>query len=446
MSFFKKLFSSTPSNENQDESLPQVRNESNFGRYTEVNRPPKQLSYWGTAISKFNEKRYLDSFNDLLQYMHDPTVNNTNIQRNSDEINFELIQGSKIIRGKANNNVFTAEAKIARFDRLNVAFLRKLMSMNFVHQYTRFAIKDDNIFLKFDSKTIDASPNKVYFSLRELALKADKIDDTLIGEFDVLHPIDVGQIIEIPDNIKEVKFKYLHLWINETLNKIAQLNEDKLSGGISFMILGLLFRIDYLLQPQGNLFDDIDKINAIYNAKDNKTTLERNRCMIDELTKILRKDKEDIKKSFYSVKATFGYVPVTTHKDFYEFILEHFKDTTWYYNNNYPDIITSIYEWIIGYALFYFGLYPATYDLLRMTYQVMYPDFFTEMGIKHDLSNSHSKQINKAAVDKEIQIILKQHKKDYPNLVFINQNIICRSTNEFLYSFLNEITYLNFSK
>jgi len=212
------------------------------------------------------------------------------------------------------------------------------------------------------------------------------------------------------------------------------------------MLLALIFRIDYLLQPQGLLFDAIDKINGIYNIKDNKTTLERNRLMIEELKKLLNKPKDDVINCFYDVKTSFGYVPVTSHKQFYEFILEQFKNTGWYYENRHDNIVTYIYEWIIGYSLFYYGLYPATYELLKIPYMVLHPEFFKEMGIAPYLSDSEKNVINKSAIEKEIQRIIKNHVKEYPKLAIATQNILCRTKNEFLYSFLNEITYLNFSK
>ncbi len=442
MSFFKKLFSTsdTPA----DSSTP--ADERSFGRYTEVNKTPEQLSYWSKAIADFGQQKYLDAYNNLLLYMLDPKVNNVTINRNAYEVEFEIVQGSKIVRGKGNDRMFTAETKIARFDKLNVAVLRKLMNMNYINQYTRFAIKDDVIYLKFDSKAIDASPNKVYFSLKELALKSDKMDDALVTEFEVLHAIDTGHIAPDADAVKEIKFKYLHLWVNDTLNKIYQLNEDRMSGGISYMILSLLFRIDYLLQPQGALFDAIDKINGIYNAKDNKTTLEKNRLMIEELKNLLRKEKTEIFESFYDVRLTFGYVPVTTHKQFYEFILEQFKNTNWYYDNKYENIVTHIYEWIIGYSAFYYGLYPATYDLLKIAYMVLQPDYFREIGLAKNLYNTTTNTFSTAAIDKEIQRVIKLHIKEYPKLAFVTQNVKYRTMNEFLYTFLNELTYLNFSK
>lgn len=443
MSFLKKVFSS--SNARPDEDIADIP-AITLGRYTEVNKTPDQLSHWTKAQDDFLQRKYPDSFENLLLYMHDPKIGNITYSRNGNALEFQLTQGSKIIKGHADDQKFIAEARIAHFEKINVAILRKLMNMNYVLQYSRFAIKDDFIYLKFDSKIIDASPNKVYYSLRELALKADKMDDLLIGEFDSLQAIDNDHIIDNPAELKEIKYKYFQSWTNDILNKISALDESRLAGGISYMILGLLFRIDYLLLPKGNLFDDIDKINAIYNAKDNKSTLEKNRLMIEELRKLLSKDKEYFFKNFYDTKLTFGFVSATSHKQFYEFLLEEFKNTKWYYDNRYDLIVTAIYEWMTGYSQFYYGLFPATYDLLKIAYMVLQPEFFSDMGVRKPFYDYTTKAFNQAAIEKEIQRVINTHINDFPKLAILTVNIKYTSLNEFLYTYLNEITYLNFSK
>jgi len=446
MSFFKKIFNSS----NRDATDTPLNNStmSGFGRYTDVNKTPEQLGFWDKSTALFNQKKYVESYYNLMFYLNDPLINNVTVNHRDTYIEFEIVQGSKIIKGRADNEKISTEARIAQFDRLSVSFLRQLMALNFTHQYTRFAIKDHDIYLKFDSKSIDASPTKVYFSLKELALKADKMDDYLVNEFDTLRPVDCNHIEEISDKQKAIKYKYLIQWINTDLDHISKLNEERFSGAISFILLSLSFRIDYLLQPQGNTFNIIEKIAGIYYAKDNKQTFERNRLMIDEFKKIISMLEHELIKDFYNIKATFGYVSVTSHKQFYEFILEQFKNTQWYYENKHEDIVTAIYEYIIGYSLFYFGLYPVSYQLLNLAFAVLQPDFFREMNVWSGLNfyNPTTKTFDKSAIEKEIQKILKRHQKDYPNLNLKYQNLKYRNLNEFLFTYLNEITYLNFSK
>jgi len=440
MSLFNKLFKSGPPVADAKTKV------FTPGRYVDINKKPQQLEAWDTSKKLFEEKKYLDSVYQLCLYLKDPAIENLQVTRNEYSVEFEITQGSKVIKGIATNDAVTAETRIASYQTPSIAFLRKLMNYNFSLQYNRFAVKDNVVYLKFTSKTIDASPNKLYYSLKELALKADKLDDVLINEFPMLEPIDVSHVTMPNNAIVEARYNYMIRWINEDMQRIAALNEDRMSGAISYILLALIFRIDYLLVPQGSILNDIEKINGIYNANDGKTPVERNRQMIEELKKLASRDKEDLKKEFYDIKAVFGYVSATSHKTFHEFVLDQFKNTDWYYNNRYDDVVQSIYEYTIGYSAFSFGMYPATFEMLALLSNVLHNDFFKEMGVTAEYYNKASGKFNVPAIEKETQRIINTHKKDFPKLQMLTNKIQYRNMNEFLYTYLNEMTYLNFSK
>ncbi|MBP7463961.1 MAG: hypothetical protein KA793_06445 [Bacteroidales bacterium] len=442
MALFSKLFGS------DNQSLKDKPGQATFkpGRYVDINKTKEQTEYWDKAKSDFEAKRYLDSFYNLCLYMKDPETENLEVSRSSVAVDFALTQGSKIIKGRATENMVSAETRIARYEKPNIAFLRKLMNLNYVLQYNRFAIKDNIIYLKFTSKAIDASPNKLYYSLRELALKADKLDDVLVNEFDMLKPIDVSHIEMPPQKTLDVQYKYMMRWINDDLERISKLNEDRMAGAISYILLALLYRLDYLLVPQGSVLNDLEKINGIFTANDGKTNIERNRLMIDEFKKLAAKTKEDITREFYPVKTVFGYVTGTSHKTFYEFLLEQFKNTGWYYDNRHDDVVTNIYEYSMGYSLFNYGLYPATFELLKLAYQVKESDYFAEMGCATTYYTTSTAKFNGSAIEKEVNRIINKYKKDFPKLAMRMNLVKYKDMNEFLYTYLNEITYLNYSK
>ena len=118
-----------------------------------------------------------------------------------------------------NANKISASANIAEFENLPVAIMRKLLEMNYSLDYCRFAINNNRVVIKFDTFAEACPPARLYYALRELALRADKQDDLLINEFDVLKPFDYHRI-ELPSEIKETKYKYLMKWINEVLAKV----------------------------------------------------------------------------------------------------------------------------------------------------------------------------------------------------------------------------------
>jgi hypothetical protein len=142
-------------------------------------------------------------------------------------MDFEFVQGSKKVGVHFSEDKVIAESYIARFDKLSIPFMRRLLEINYTLYYSRFAIKDDKILMKFDSNIFDCSPNKLYFALKELATKADKQDDLLLDEFSVLHNMDDGTIENFPDEIKEIKYKYFHKWIFDTVKRIGELNESR---------------------------------------------------------------------------------------------------------------------------------------------------------------------------------------------------------------------------
>ena len=110
--------------------------------------------------------------------------------------------------------------------------------------------------------------------------------------------MDVEHIIEIPQQEKEVKFRWLQKWISETSSFIKTLDADKFSGGIAYLLLALAYRIDYLITPEGKVLHDLEKIVDIYFKKDERQTTEKNRDMIAEFEKLKSRTKEEVFAAF----------------------------------------------------------------------------------------------------------------------------------------------------
>ena len=62
--------------------------------------------------------------------------------------------------------------------------------------FGRFALGESNeLLVVFDTYTLDGSPYKLYFALKEMATQADKFDDLLLDEFDMLKPVEVSHLL-----------------------------------------------------------------------------------------------------------------------------------------------------------------------------------------------------------------------------------------------------------
>jgi hypothetical protein len=440
MSFFKNLFfpgsTSAPGNSEAAAS---------FGRYTDANKNEQQLKHWENAKKQFEGKNYIDAYFEFFHYLGDPSLNNVTVTRNGDSIDFSVKQGSKVVKGKATKEKVSAEVNVARFEKPSVAWMRKLMNMNFVLKYSRYAIKDDLVCMKFTTHTLDGSPTKLYWSLKELATNADKQDNLLTDEFGSLKAVDVEHVIPIPESEKEVKYTYLHKWISSTLAEIDKLDPDKFYGAVSYLLLTLTYRIDYLITPEGTLAHDMERIQALYFAQDNKSYQEKNTLIIEEYKKILEKPKEYVLNSLYRVNHTFGVVNASTHKDISDFILSESQNTQWYKDNNHPNIVLSVYEYINGYSLFNYGMYKASHELMHLLMQVIHQDYFTALGQKEKYADAAGKP-DKLAIEMRIAVIVKKHKTEFPQLAVATEYINYNSLQDFAATLLNEISYLNFTK
>ena len=285
---FDKLFGRGKKKE-EGQPDPQIP----FGRYSDNNKPAAKVSRWTDADSLFKEKKYTESFDAFFEYLRDDTTQNVVYERNGAEGRFHLYQGSKIVRGTFNGEVLKAEVSLVRMPQPSVPVMRRLLEMNFNLYYSRFALDNDRLCMSFDSDIETASPSKLYYGLKELSTKADKQDDLLVQDFAMLETTDSDHIIAIPEDEKKVKYEYLQKWIKQTLDTISPLDADKFSGGIAYMLLALIYKIDYLITPEGKILNDLEKITGIYFKKDERPVVEKNRDMIEEFKKMQAKSRRN---------------------------------------------------------------------------------------------------------------------------------------------------------
>jgi hypothetical protein len=416
-----------------------------FGRYTDAFKPKAKTEAWNQAEKLFGDKKYMDSFYAFFDYIKDDSVNNVQWNKNNGGIDFTLQQGSKTIKGSVNDKKITAQTRVVVFDKLSVSFMRRLMEMNYSLYYTRFAMKDDGIYIKFDSGIPDGHPRKLYYGLKELALRADKQDELLADEFAALKPVDISGEEEIPAQEKEIKYLYYRQWIEGTIKRISELNPDTFSGAISYLLLDLLYKIDYLIVPEGTLENDLEKISWTYFAKDNKPFGEKNNAMKDAFAKLLEKPKENVLEDLYRTKATFGIANPAPHQAVVDAINSNINNVKWYVDNNYPDIAELIFEYIAGYALFSYGLPKPDVKLFGLLFSITQQDYFTALGFKEKYYDTAAKKFDEQAIKDKINEIIKEGTEQFPELKFNTDNLKFDSMVNFLRSYITEIQNLNYN-
>ncbi len=411
MGFFDKFFGSTI------EKIPQPA--ISFGRYSDSYKSKEQYAAWEKSLDLFEKQEYLASFSAFFTYLRDTKEKNVSFLEEKGAIQFELIQGSKKIIGFANRKKVKAEAKIAITENLNIGFMRRLMEENFKMRYSCFALDADNdITIVFETNVLDASPYKLYYALKEVATKADKLDDLLIDEFDALHHTDASLIEHATVLEKEAKYQFVISEIKDVLQEIenGKLNVNQYPGGIAYLLLNLSYKLDYLTVPEGMLMETLERLHRLYFTKDKKTNLQKNAILQKEYQQLVKQPKADFFKGMYRVKTSFGITKPVTHDRVVSFIDGELHQMDWYNDNGHYKVALAIPGYIVGYCLFNYAIPKPDKDLFYLYYQIMYGSFFEQLGFKLDLVDHKQQTFNKKGIKRAIKEIVEANKEKYPNL------------------------------
>ena len=415
-----------------------------FGRYSDNNKTVPKINRWTEAEKLFRENKKQECLDAFFDYLTDDKQQNVRHERNGEEGLFELYQGSKIVRGQYDGTHLKAEVTLARMPKPTVPVMRRLLEMNFNLFYSRYALDGERLCMRFDSEISTATPNKLYYGLKELATKADKQDDLLVQNFASLLPIDTEHITPIPEAEKEIRYKHMEKWIREVLEYINSLDPDKFSGGISYMLLTLAYRIDYLVAPEGPLLNEIEAISDIYFKKDNKPAAEKNRNMIESFHKLQSKTKEQVFPFLFRSRHTFAIVTPQNYKTIAEAIKAAHQNMHWYRENNYPFIANKIIEYGIAYCQYSYSLPRPLSDLYRLFMNVNYNDYFKTLGFQTTYYDEGRKEVEKDEVEEAIERIVNTWRPKYPKLQFNTETLKYDGLLNFSYSFTRELMNLRF--
>jgi hypothetical protein len=434
-----KIFSWTKKKTEEETSEPEIV----FGRYSDNNKSPAKVEKWNQAETLFKEKRYHDSIQAFFEYLTDDEQENVNHTREDNRGRFEFYQGSKIISGFYNEESFEASVTLAHMPQPSVPVMRRLLEMNFSLYYSRYALKDENIVMLFNSDVTTANPSKLYYGLKELATKADKHDDLLVQDFTTLLPIDTAHVVEIPEEEKAIKLFYFKKWIQDMLDVVNNVDADKFSGGIAYVLLALAYRIDYLLVPEGKLLSELEKIVEIYFRKDDRLVTEKNQEMSECYQKLLTKDKEEFYPYLFRSKYTFSIVTPQTYKTIADAIYNANQNINWYRENKLPRIAAQISEYGFSYCQYSYSLPRPLTRLFDLFMRINYGDFYKELGFKDDYYNPESNEYNSEAIVATIRKIEDEWKEKYPELNFKAEKLKYDNPVAFNQSFTTEVEYLN---
>jgi hypothetical protein len=410
MNFFSKIFAS----KNTSEEMPNIR----FGRFSDSYKTDAKYDAWDRSLADFEQKKYHSSYKLFLEYLKDDATNNVITEEKDGEIYFEMLQGSKRIVGRIANGRIFAEAKIAIVKNTQIGFLRKLVELNFGLKYCRYALDpEQNITIVFNSYFIDGSPYKLYYALKELSTHADKQDDILIKKFDQLEAINTGHIRSISDNEKETKYNFLIEELEDIIHEydFGKLNKATYPGGISYLLLSAVYKLDYLIKPEGQTMDAFEVIHGSFFKNNGDPITKKNLDIAKKLRKVVKTDLESFSSEVYEVMSTFGITAPTSYEQYASFVEGEIKNMDWYKQNKHPKIALSVPSYIAGYALFSFALPNPCKELLHLYYRITENHYFQKLGFPDAFMKDGKFDTGK--IKKELSNIKNKYKEEYPLFV-----------------------------
>ena len=416
-----------------------------FGRFTDAYKSKESSELWGKSVKLFDEKKYLESFKTFIDYLRNVDNNNIIVSEQDGILKVIMYQGTKLIYLEVNEKHISGYAKIATFEKTSVAFMRRLLEINYGLYYSRFAIKDNTIYIKTDSNIIDAFPTKIYYALKEIAIKADKMDESLPESFPNLKAVDDNIKIDIPQNNKSILIKYYRKWINEILEYVETLNQTSFEGGISYLFLNTIYKIDYFLKPQGKIMDELEKLSMQYFANDNRPLSEKNAAFKIGLKKCNEFSDEAIADSIYEAKYTFSYFNPGAHESIVSIINDNINNVKWYVDNKYPIIADSISEYIMGYCLYSYGIIKSVKTMFEIGMVILNSDFAKEIGYPKTYFDKETNKFNEEEIINDINFLIHERIDEFPNLKIDTTKLNFSSTFTFFNTYIKEISNLNFN-
>jgi hypothetical protein len=418
------------------------KNEIRFGRYSDNNKGKEQGDRWKDAEGFYSQKKYFESIRAFFYYLKDTSHDNVLHVQEENGGTFIFYQGSKKITGHYNETMLEAEVSLAAMPQPSVPVMRRLLELNFALYYTRYGLHGEVLCMRFDSDLKSVGPGKLYYGLKELATTGDSQDDLLLQDFTTLLPIRKDHLLSIPEEKKEIKYKYFQKWITETLNEIAVLDHHNNATGVGYLLGCLIFRIDYLLVPEGKLKQDIERILSIHLKKAESTQIEQNDQIIEEIRRLESKIRIEILDDFVQAKYTFATASPPTDQNIKETIQSTLQN--YQYQKQF-----GITEPVIEYGLLYcqhqFSLPQAIRDLVLLFMMVNHADYFQEMGFSNWLFNNEI-TFDKEAINTTIEKITESWMWKYPLLKLKTDNLKWESLLTFNLSFAQEIEALNLEK
>ncbi len=436
MGFFSRIFN----NDGNGRPIPEV---IKFGRFAESMETEEQEELYDTAQELYENGQHKEAYATFFEYMKlfgGPAVK-CQLDEYNDELNFTIIQGTKTVTGTITDNEVHASAVIAKCSNVSVALMRYLLGECSALVYSKFGIENNLIVICQKCPIRDMSPAAFKDMLSEISQAANSAAEFIAREFpSEVEPYNTN-LVELPSHEVSLKVRYMREWIKETFDLVESTTNE---GVRSIIILRLVFKVMYLISPEGallNKFNSILDIYGEYNPDDDNST-EINYRMLSELEDVLRMNDRVIRESIYLTYAVF---PVLCYRPFMELteaVAGQLKMIIKFMDMRRDDLVVVACEYIMGSQLCRFGVHPLAYELFNVMWRTFNTEYFYGLGFREIWYNDSTNQLAEDKIRREIEAIAANFARTYGPT--INPEAIDYQCPEsFGYTFLHQFCTIN---
>ena len=416
-----------------------------FGHYSDRNKTVEQIRLWKKSLTSYKSREFFEAIDCFFKYIKDPELDNLFYELKENTFTFNFFQGSKRIFGTIDENIIYAYSDVLIYSELSDSFMQYILELNHKLKFSKFLISENNL-LKIELKleTKFTNPISLYSALREIAIIADEYDDLLTQKYSFLKSINTKHVESLPADEINVKIKYYRKWITETLKSVEKYNAVKFVGARSFLLLHLIYKLHFLLSPEGELLQEIYNAHRIFYKNTDITDFEKNAIIIRIIKKLSNWSDEEIKKSLYFVYSTFPISPPVDFHKVIDFASNEIDKIHWYDDNEHKDVARAVAEYIVGYACFNFGMLPIMSEIFYVFWETLYHEYFSELNFKNIPVINNSIDYN--FLNQGFNSLNSMSNNNFPKLNFNIKHLNIVGFSEFAISYIYEFINLDFTE
>lgn len=215
-------------------------------------------SIWTSVTQAWNEKRYIDTFYGLLDYVN-PSLRNT--YGDPSQTEFNIPHGSVVVSISLKNEIIDIKCPLVDIsEATRIPLLRKVAELNFYPlALAQIGLASNQLSFQYSTTLDTCEPYKMYYVLKEICQTADRYDDEFREKFKAKNLVE--------PNVRHISAEEINMaWahtneiIIETFTYLTYFDSQRWFGSsLDFLVIALK-RIDLCVQVQGFLKNEVERI------------------------------------------------------------------------------------------------------------------------------------------------------------------------------------------